>query len=92
MGTSERKDATTPVTSATAPTPHAIQSAVPNRLLGRVMGLLLLAMGIAQGSGLLFGVIGQAIGLELLFPVAGIGVIALALGVFAAQPPLRRLD
>lgn len=69
-----------------------IQSAVPNRLLGRVMGLLLLAMGIAQGSGLLFGVIGQAIGLELLFPVAGIGVIALALGVFAAQPPLRRLD
>jgi len=69
-----------------------VQSSVPNRLLGRVMGLLILAQGIAQASGLLFGTLGQAIGLELLFPLAGVGVMALALGVFAAQKPLRHLN
>ncbi|MEZ4501370.1 MAG: MFS transporter [Dehalococcoidia bacterium] len=69
-----------------------VQSSVPNRLLGRVMGLLILAQGIAQGSGLLFGSLGQAIGLELMFPLAGIGIMLLALSVFAAQEPLRRLN
>jgi DHA3 family macrolide efflux protein-like MFS transporter len=66
-----------------------VQGRVPNRLLGRVMGLVLLAQGIAQAVGLAVGGLGQTIGLELLYPIAGVSIVLLALAVAGAQRPLR---
>ena len=66
-----------------------VQGRVPNRLLGRVMGLVLLAQGIAQAVGLAVGGLGQAIGLVLLYPLAGASIVLLAIAVATAQRPLR---
>jgi hypothetical protein len=68
-----------------------LQTVVPRELLGRVTALLFLAQGLGQTSGLAFGLIGQAIGLELLFPIVGGVMLASAVAIAALQRPLRAL-
>jgi len=67
------------------------QSIVPGRLLGRVMGLLWLAQGVAQGSGLFVGLLGQAIGLTFLYPLVALLMLAVA-GLTLVRSPLRALS
>jgi MFS family permease len=69
-----------------------VQRQVPNRLLGRVMGLLLLAGGLMQIAGLIVGAIAQAIGLERVYPAAGILMLVYVALLFLRQRPLRQLD
>ena len=67
------------------------QQQVPRHLLGRVMGLLSLAQGVASLSGFFLALLGQAIGLAILYPLIGVfmlGVTALT----AIRSPLRHLD
>jgi MFS family permease len=66
------------------------QSIVPARLLGRVMGLLWVAQGVAQSSGLFAGLLGQAIGLTVLYPVVGVLMVIVTLLTFL-RSPLRTL-
>ena len=68
------------------------QRQVPNRLLGRVTGLLLLAGGLMQIAGLLVGGLAQVFGLELIYPLAGAGIVAYMLLLTWRQRPLRELD
>ena len=68
------------------------QQLVPDRLLGRVMGLLMLANGIAQLMGVAVGAGAQAVGLETVYLVLGIAMTAFALLIMAWQRPLRTLD
>lgn len=70
----------------------SLQNVVPNRMLGRVMALLMLSQGIAQTFGIAVGAIGQAVGLEVLYPAAGASLVLFALALAAAQRPLRTLD
>ncbi len=70
----------------------SVQTAVPPRLLGRVMSLLMLAQGIAQLAGLALGALGQLIGLQLLYPAAGLAIALFALATVALQRPLRSLN
>ena len=70
----------------------AVENIVPNRLLGRVMALLLLAMGVSHTVGLAVGAIGQSVGLTVIYPAAGLAVLFFALAIGAAQKPLRTLD
>lgn len=67
------------------------QSVVPARLLGRVMGLLWVAQGLAQGSGLFVGLLGQAIGLTVLYPLVG-GLMVVVVAVTFVRSPLRTLS
>lgn len=69
-----------------------VQQVVPNRLLGRVMGLLVLSNGMAQLLGVVIGGIGQAIGLELLYLAIAVGMIAAISTIAATQRPLRTLN
>lgn len=66
------------------------QSIVPARLLGRVMGLLWVAQGLAQSAGLFVGLIGQAIGLTVLYPLVGLLMVAVTAVTFF-RSPLRAL-
>jgi predicted MFS family arabinose efflux permease len=66
------------------------QSVVPARLLGRVMGLLWLAQGVAQGSGLFVGLLGQAVGLTVLYPLVGLLMLSAA-AITLLRSPLRSL-
>ncbi|MGE0227086.1 MAG: MFS transporter [Dehalococcoidia bacterium] len=66
------------------------QSIVPGRLLGRVMGLLWVAQGLAQSAGLFVGLIGQAIGLTVLYPLVGVLMVAVTMVTFF-RSPLRSL-
>jgi MFS family permease len=66
------------------------QSIVPARLLGRVMGLLWVAQGVAQSSGLFVGLLGQAIGLTVLYPLVGCLMVAVTVLTFI-RSPLRRV-
>ncbi len=70
----------------------SLQTAVPPRLLGRLMALLMLAPGIAQLAALALGALGQLIGLEVLFPAAGLVIILCTLATAALQRPLRTLN
>ena len=70
----------------------SLQHAVPNHVLGRVMSLLMLSQGIAQTFGLLIGAIGQWIGLEVLYPSAGIAITSFAVFLAVTQRSLRQLD
>jgi MFS family permease len=69
-----------------------VQRQVPNRLLGRVMGLLLLAGGLMQIAGLIVGLVAQAVGLEVVYPAAGLLMLAYVALLAVRQPPLRHLD
>jgi MFS family permease len=66
------------------------QAIVPARLLGRVMGLLWVAQGLAQGSGLFVGLIGQAIGLTVLYPLVG-ALMLVVVAITFVKSPLRTL-
>ncbi|PKB56535.1 MAG: hypothetical protein BZY69_01265 [SAR202 cluster bacterium Casp-Chloro-G1] len=66
-----------------------VQRQVPNRLLGRVTGLLMLAGGLMQIAGLGAGLLAQALGLEVVYSAAGISIIVLMLVIAARQRPLR---
>ena len=68
-----------------------VQRQVPNRLMGRVTGLLMLAGGLMQVVGLLVGVIAQMVGIELVYPAAGILILVFATAVILTQRPLRTL-
>jgi hypothetical protein len=69
-----------------------LQLVVPRALLGRVTALLFLAQGLAQTSGLAFGLLGQVMSLELLFPIVVVVMLASALAIAGLQRPLRTLD
>lgn len=69
-----------------------VQREVPNRLLGRVTGLLLLAGGLMQIAGLGAGLLAGWLGLELVYPLAGAAIIAYIALVTLRQRPLRQLD
>lgn len=69
-----------------------LQNVVPRSLLGRVTALLFLAQGLAQTSGLAFGLLGQVMSLELLFPIVGGAMLASAVAIAVLQRPLRALD
>jgi MFS family permease len=69
-----------------------LQTVVPRALLGRVTALLFLAPGLAQASGLPIGLIGQAVGLQVLFPIVGLVMLASGVAVAVLQRPLRTLD
>lgn len=66
------------------------QDVVPNRLLGRVMGLLWMAQGLAQSSGVIMGALAQLIGLTVFYPILG-GFILLVGLLAGMQRPLRTL-
>ena len=70
----------------------SVQAAVPSRLLGRVMALLMLSQGIAQLAGLALGALGQLISLHMLYPAAGLAIVLFALATAALQRPLRTLN
>jgi MFS family permease len=70
----------------------SLQHVVPNRVLGRVMSLLILSQGISQTFGLAIGALGQYIGLEMLYPAAGFAIIAFTILLAISQPRLRALD
>lgn len=67
-----------------------LQSIVPNRLLGRVMGLVAMTSGVNQLNSITVGALGQAAGLELAVPLLGALVMATALVMWAGVPSLRR--
>ncbi len=67
-----------------------VQDAVPNRLLARVMGMLWMAQGIAQASGVVMGAVAQAVGLTVFYPAVGVFMLAAAL-VALLQRPLREM-
>lgn len=69
-----------------------IQSVVPNRLLGRVMGLLAMTNGLNQLNSLSVGALGQVLGLELTVPLLGAVVAAGSLLMLMTVPSLRRAD
>ncbi len=69
-----------------------VQREVPNRLLGRVTGLLLLAGGLMQIAGLVVGVLAQILGIELVYPLAGLGICLFVVLLTWRQRPLRQLD
>jgi hypothetical protein len=69
-----------------------LQTVVPRHLLGRITALLFLSQGLAQASGIAFGLLGQAVGLETLFPIVGVTMLAGALAIAVLQRPLRALD
>lgn len=67
-----------------------LQSVVPNRFLGRVMGLVAMTSGVNQLNSITVGALGQAAGLELTVPLLGAVVLAASLLMWAAVPSLRR--
>lgn len=69
-----------------------IQRHTPNRVLGRVTGLLLLSGGLMQIAGLGVGLLAQSIGLEPVYTAAGLTIIAATLATAIWQPALRGLD
>ncbi|MSP22815.1 MAG: MFS transporter [Dehalococcoidia bacterium] len=69
-----------------------LQTVVPRQLLGRVTALLFLAPGLAQVSGLPIGLIGQAVGMQVLFPIVGGVMLASGVAIALIQRPLRTLD
>ncbi|MBM3140959.1 MAG: MFS transporter [Chloroflexi bacterium] len=68
-----------------------LQREVPRALLGRITALLFLSQGLAQTSGLAFGLLGQALGLPLLFAATGAMMLASAAAIALVQRPLRAL-
>lgn len=69
-----------------------VSSIVPNRVLGRVTGLLLLGGGLMQLWALAMGALAQIVGLEVVYVAAGAGIVAAAALVILTQAPLRRVN
>ena len=72
--------------------PVIVERRVPNRLLGRVMGLLVLANGIMQIVGLGVGVVAQLYGLEIVYSAAALVILGFVALVTVTQRPLRVLQ
>lgn len=69
-----------------------VQAIVPNRVLGRVTGLLLLGGGLMQVTGLMVGLLAAAIGIERTYPIAALVIIGVSVLIVLRQRPLRDLD
>jgi predicted MFS family arabinose efflux permease len=69
-----------------------VAAAVPNRLLGRVTGLLLLGGGLMQVSALGLGALAQVAGIEAVYVAAASTIIVATAAVALIQAPLRRFD
>ncbi|MEX2031253.1 MAG: MFS transporter, partial [Dehalococcoidia bacterium] len=69
-----------------------VQNTVPNRVLGRVTGLLLLGQGLMQVFALLVSVVARAVGLEAVFLGIAITMLGTTTLVAAVQHPLRSFD
>ncbi|MDA0352442.1 MAG: MFS transporter [Chloroflexi bacterium] len=69
-----------------------VQREVPNRLLGRVTGLLLLAGGLMQIAGLGMGLLAKQLGIETVYPLAGLAIVVFIALLSWRQRPLRELD
>ncbi len=67
------------------------QTEVPPELRGRVLGLLIVANGLAGALGVPAGLLAQRIGLERLFTSGGLALLALAVGVTLTQRSLRAI-
>jgi len=65
------------------------QTEVPPELRGRVLGLLIVANGIAGVLGVPAGLLAQFIGLEMLFTGGGVVLLGLAASVALTQRQLR---
>lgn len=81
--------ATFMATNLTAAT--LIQHTVRDEMRGRVMGLFPFTLGFAHLSTAPIGLLGQSIGLALLFPLLGWATVALCLAVMGVRPRLLRL-
>lgn len=68
-----------------------VQTIVPNRLLGRVTGLLLLGNGLMQLWALAVAVIVVAFGIEPVYLGAACAILAMTVFVATTQRPLRSL-
>ncbi len=69
-----------------------VQAIVPNRVLGRVTGLLLLGGGLMQVTGLMVGLLAAAIGIERTYTNAAFVIIGVSALVLLRQRPLRDLN
>ena len=67
------------------------QTEVPPELRGRVLGLLIVANGLAGVLGVPAGLLAQFIGLEMLFTGAGVVLLGLAASVALTQRELRSI-
>lgn len=67
------------------------QTEVPPELRGRVLGLLIVANGLAGALGVPAGLLAQVIGIEALFTGGGVALLALAIGVTLTQRSLRAI-
>ena len=67
------------------------QTEVPPQLRGRVLGLLIVANGLAGALGVPAGLLAQLIGLEALFTAGGVALLAIMLGVTLTQRSLRAI-
>ena len=56
--------------------------------MGRVTGLLMLAGGMMQLAALIVGGIAQVVGIELVYPAAGVAILILTALVVLRQRPL----
>jgi len=68
-----------------------IQRQVPNRVMGRTVGILMLASGIMQIIGILAGFLAQNLGIEIIYLAAGIATILFSIGLILFQHPLRNV-
>ena len=66
-----------------------IQREVPNRLMGRTVGILMLASGIMQIVGIFAGLLAQNLGIETIYLAAGFATILFSIGLILFQRPLR---
>ena len=68
------------------------QTEVPPELRGRVLGLLIVANGLAGALGVPAGLLAQLVGIEALFTGGGVVLLGLAIGVTLTQRQLRDID
>jgi MFS family permease len=69
-----------------------VQTTVPNRVMGRVTGLLLLGGGLMQIMALVVGLIALVVGLERVYVGAAVAMLTITTLVTLRQPRLRALD
>jgi len=69
-----------------------VQTTVPNRVLGRVTGLLLLGQGLMQVFALAVGIAARAIGIETIYVAIAVTMLLVTAIVALTQRPLRTLD
>lgn len=68
-----------------------VQTTVPNRLLGRVTGLLLLGGGLMQLWAFFVALAVQAVGIEPVYTGAGLAILGVTALIAVTQRPLRTL-